>query len=159
MFAGTVPPPRKREVDPRHERRPAPPMSYAALDLGEVTVVAKVNWYCDGDMDFKMSSEELDAAAAGDARVFYTYPGGRIQLVELRFNYKTHSHRTTHQEVAACWAKRVVVDAGTRGGPDFKWASFTQREYDRLADKGRVDRWAVNAAGAEMTGDPEYSHY
>ena len=47
MFAGTVPPPRKREVDPRHERRPAPPMSYAALDLAEVTVVAKVNWHCD----------------------------------------------------------------------------------------------------------------
>jgi hypothetical protein len=61
----------------------------------------------------------------------------------------------THQEVAACWAKRVVVDAGTRGGPDFKWA---KREYDRLAGKGRVDRWAVDSVGWEMVGDPEYSH-
>jgi hypothetical protein len=49
-------------------------MSYFAPDLVEVTVVAKVNWYCDGDMDFKMSPEELDAAA-GDARVVYL-PGG-----------------------------------------------------------------------------------
>ena len=23
--------------------------------------------------------------------------------------------------------------------------------------KGRVDRWAVNVAGGEMTGDPEYN--
>ena len=158
MFAGTVPPPRKREVDPRHERRPAPPMSYAALDLGEVTVVAKVNWYCDGDMDFKMSPEELDAAV-GDARVVFTYPGGRIQLVELRYSYCTHSEvAATHQEVAACWAKRVVVDAGTRGGPDFKWASFTQREYDRLAGKGRVDRWTVYRVGIEIVYDDDYCH-
>ena len=83
--------------------------------------------------------------------------GGRIQLVELRFNYKTHSHRTSHQEVTACWAKRVVVDAGTRGGPDFKWASFTRSEYDRLAGKGRVDRWAVECVGSEIVYGGDYS--
>ena len=75
MFAGTVPPPRKREVDPRHDCRPTPPL-FAAADFVEVTVVAKINWHYDGDMDFKMSPEELDEGAAGDARVVYTYPGG-----------------------------------------------------------------------------------
>ena len=95
-----------------------------------------------------MSTHELDDS--DDTRVVYTYPGGGIQLVEVRFT------RLTHWEVTACWVKRVVLNAS--GEPDFKWASFTQNEYDRLAGKGLVDRWAVVRVGCEIMDDDDYSH-
>ena len=152
-FAGTVPPPRKRKVDPvdpRHDRPPAPLLfKIATPNSVDVTVVAKVNWQYDGDLDYKMIPEELDA---GDGRVVYTYPGRRVQLVELRFSLMTHA------EVVACWAKRVVMDTGTRGGPDFKWASFTQSEYDRLAGNGRVDRGVVECVGLKILRDDDCCH-
>ena len=153
-FAGTVPLPRKREVDPWHERPPTPPtpplsmlVTNAPISV-ELTVVAQLTWHCDGDLNFPMSTQELDDS--DDTRVVYTYPGGRIQLVEVRFT------RATHWEVTACWVKRVVLNAS--GGPDFKWASFTQNEYDRLAGKGLVDRWAVVRVGCEIMDDDDFRH-
>ena len=72
----------------------------------------------EGPLEMALTSDELNNGNV--ARVVYTYPTGRVELVELRFQ--------PDQRLGACWAKRLVVE----GSDEIYWASFSKLEYDRL---------------------------